>query len=304
MHPSYRDLVIDELASQAELRTRFLQRMSLQGIKLAISDSGGAEGNRVFPLMADSKSWELLRERCVQIVDNTDVGEISDLLTILSNAIARSKSQQATYELKQTLSAVCDATRAKWDRTRAIFDPDDFLAYCRASLLITPLPPLPRVEASWNAHVQAFRDALTKATTGEWLSPDLVQEWAELLQAVNKNEPRFLRQVGFPEAFKSDVEQLIEVVTGEIAIGADEPSYEDLKSEADRLEILADCVESLEDVIPALRTRLRELRASLAEKIESLEEEASHLSHEPDFDDNEDRYPSEEFDIEALFEDL
>ena len=45
MHPSYRDLVIDELARDAHLQQAFLSSTGLGGIKLAISDTGGASGD-------------------------------------------------------------------------------------------------------------------------------------------------------------------------------------------------------------------------------------------------------------------
>ena len=43
-HPSYRDLVIEELTQHSQLQLQFLESMSLEGIKLAISDSGGIAG--------------------------------------------------------------------------------------------------------------------------------------------------------------------------------------------------------------------------------------------------------------------
>jgi hypothetical protein len=68
IHPSYRDLVIDELAADPELRTQFLRSASLEGVKLAVSDTGGQEGLRRLPFMLSAESWDVLEERALVIV--------------------------------------------------------------------------------------------------------------------------------------------------------------------------------------------------------------------------------------------
>jgi hypothetical protein len=70
MHPSYRDLVIDELSADPGLQHEFLSSMGLSGIKLAISDTGGKEGERRFPLMNLHDSWEILDSRCIWVAQN------------------------------------------------------------------------------------------------------------------------------------------------------------------------------------------------------------------------------------------
>jgi hypothetical protein len=50
IHPSYRDLVIEELSTDSALKHEFLENTNLDGIKLALSDTGGAGGARKFPL--------------------------------------------------------------------------------------------------------------------------------------------------------------------------------------------------------------------------------------------------------------
>jgi hypothetical protein len=50
VHPSWRDLVIDELAADADARRRFLARCTIDGLVLALSTGGGASGERALPL--------------------------------------------------------------------------------------------------------------------------------------------------------------------------------------------------------------------------------------------------------------
>jgi hypothetical protein len=87
IHPSYRDLVIDELTVDPELRTQFLRRASLEGVKLAISDTGGQEGLRRLPFMVSAESWEVLEERSIAIV--RDLDQERDLLEVFSSAAER-----------------------------------------------------------------------------------------------------------------------------------------------------------------------------------------------------------------------
>src|SRR5439155_7968902 len=61
IHPSYRDLVIDELTNDLQLQTIFLNNASLQGLQLALSEAGGASGARDFPFLGSDASWEALR---------------------------------------------------------------------------------------------------------------------------------------------------------------------------------------------------------------------------------------------------
>jgi hypothetical protein len=60
MHPSYRDLVVDELVRTDSLRTKFLGSAGVEGIRLALSVSGGAQGSRRFPFIVAGNDWEIL----------------------------------------------------------------------------------------------------------------------------------------------------------------------------------------------------------------------------------------------------
>jgi hypothetical protein len=63
IHPSYRDLVIEQLRDGGSLKSEFLNRMNVAGIKLALSDAGGSTGRLRFPLITSSRDWDVLRER-------------------------------------------------------------------------------------------------------------------------------------------------------------------------------------------------------------------------------------------------
>lgn len=67
IHPSCRDLTIQELARHVALRRRFLRNCSTAGIELAMSPGGGAAGERMVPLLLDAQDWEILKERAIAL---------------------------------------------------------------------------------------------------------------------------------------------------------------------------------------------------------------------------------------------
>ena len=67
-HPSYRDLVIEELGHSAEFRAEFLSLMDHRGIALAISSAGGALGLRQFPLLVTQVDWNSFAARVVVVI--------------------------------------------------------------------------------------------------------------------------------------------------------------------------------------------------------------------------------------------
>src|SRR6185437_13150817 len=68
VHPTWRDLVIERLAADAELRHRFLGRCGPHGVVLALSTGGGARGERRLPLLRDDKDWDAVGDRIYALV--------------------------------------------------------------------------------------------------------------------------------------------------------------------------------------------------------------------------------------------
>ena len=60
VHPSWRDLVIEALAEDAETRRHFLPRCGVDGAAVALSGGGGAAGERERPLLRCDADWDAL----------------------------------------------------------------------------------------------------------------------------------------------------------------------------------------------------------------------------------------------------
>jgi hypothetical protein len=326
IHPSCRDLVIEELAREHDLQSKFLGSMSLQGIKLAISDSGGATGDRHMPLMNYRGNWDLLTNRCLKVVASGTQDDITDLLTALTSAATNTTDSERKSYLCEAIASVCETARNKWDSNSSSLSTEDLTAYCDASILLTPLASIPKLDSSWKFHLDAMEEAVEHAENNDVLNPRPLHKWVAFTTAVHNNEPRFLRTVGFPGKLAADINRLIAVIDSELEIELDDDSADDYNAEAERLESLKSAIDSLikllpweveetghdeydPNAIPAeltdLRTQLIKYSGKLRNKAKDLSKTAAELTGpEPGHDDNGHGRSEDYFDVDGLFSDL
>ena len=148
MHPSYRDLIIDELANSNPARVRFLQQMSISGIKLAISDTGGAIGERTLPLLKDNASWELFKTRCLEVASNASWYERFQLLTTLGDAVKHFNTSGIKNKITDIIIYVCKAITIKWESDKAEITSYELSVFVRSSLHTKPLVGMPDLRHS------------------------------------------------------------------------------------------------------------------------------------------------------------
>jgi hypothetical protein len=305
IHPSYRDLVIEELVNDPAINLEFLQTMPLKGIKLAISDSGGASGERCFPLMTTSKSWKLLHDRCLQLASEKSPWEITGLLEALRSAATNAPDLETRYRLVHVIKSVCEEARKKWDLEGTALGADDLAAYCEAGLLVSPLPPVPNLEASWNKVETEVRTGFNEYDPQTPLEPYLLGNWVDLAVQIKRNEPRFLKQIGFPTKHSGDFVRLIEILQQEMSWEDFSDSSEELRDEAERLNSIAENLETLAPLVPMYKTNLVKTAKELSDKASRLEDQAAEIEPpEPDADPDSYGGSPDNFDIDGLFSDL
>ena len=95
VHPSWRDLVIDELARDAEARRRFVQHCSVDGLLLALSHGGGETGERAVPLLVRDADWDAAAERIHELVPELRDADLLRVLTSLMSAFAEADARTA-----------------------------------------------------------------------------------------------------------------------------------------------------------------------------------------------------------------
>ncbi len=153
MHPSYRDLVIDELHQHATLRKKFLTHAGLGGLSLALSTAGGAEGSRRFPLMESNGDWAIVTRRGRELATNPAM--VSQLITIAANAVSDANPSERKDVLK-LLRELCEMGSRTWNEAKFAIKRSDLQVYYNASILVSPLPPMPDLSVIWDETVCIF----------------------------------------------------------------------------------------------------------------------------------------------------
>jgi hypothetical protein len=168
IHPSYRDLVIEELEKDENRAMRFLECCSLEGIKLAVSVAGGAKGQRQFPLMSAPGSWDILEDRLVEIIrDSPNERRVADTLSIMRTATtAASPSGHVQNRLAKILSSCCEAAKLRWDGVDAVLDSSVIEEFFDASMCLIPPPTMPALLRTLTCHRSSAQNA-----TGVQLKP-------------------------------------------------------------------------------------------------------------------------------------
>jgi hypothetical protein len=119
VHPSWRDLVIEQLAGDAPARRRFLAASGIDGLMLALSHAGGTAGERQLPLMLSDGDWDALGDAGHQLLHQGDVHDVARLLIALSGAVDGAPSGAASDRQRReavTLAATSlNTVKRNWD---------------------------------------------------------------------------------------------------------------------------------------------------------------------------------------------
>jgi len=195
VHPSWRDLVIDQLERDPVRRRTFLERCGVEGALLAVSVGGGSTGHRNLPLLVEDADWDALLGHVEALVADLDTPERVRLLRQVSEAVADRAHQDdrravaeldafAVRLLESILPAGIDATALvllqEWYALAGVVDaalaPPDL-----ARLWIEMVPT-----AAWRLRSAADVAAL--------------ESWVTLIDILGRHDPGAFRRFGFPEA--------------------------------------------------------------------------------------------------------
>lgn len=307
IHPSYRDLVIEKVSNDTKMSKRLLEFGSIDIIKLAISDTGGQEGERRLPLLTSNEQWEIFRERCLELVDEitNDDSIISLLVTLRSSYLNSSEKSTERDKISQISKEILERLNNKWNANEKELTPQILDAYFRLSLIVTPLPSSPNVKCSWDSTFKKFKKGI-KLSKNSAFDIDLFSPWIELLYIIKNNEPRFLKQVSFTEQYREIIKGFIELTKNELNFEGMNDSVEEVRAFAEKFSKTAEILETLSLVTEwNVFSEIEQLSKEFEMKVKELEEKAIEL--EPPEEDPEESNPEdfkEDFDIDKLFSDL
>jgi hypothetical protein len=184
VHPSWRDLVIGELASTPEERHRFLRSCGVNGASLALSSAGGAEGAVERPLLCGDADWDALGDGLHALCGN-DIDEPEAIL--LLRALA---DVELDAEAENLIRLVLK--RLGWSG-KAI-SVDAIGAWTAVSARLDPPPEPPAVAMTW----LELEPAAAPRTPTEM---EQMSDWLRLAELLHRHDPELLDGLGFPQRY-------------------------------------------------------------------------------------------------------
>ena len=176
VHPSWRDLVIEETAAAPAARQAFLRACTLDGLLLALSVAGGT-GSRSLPLLRSDTDWDLLADRLAELVPALEPPDTTRLLVSLEEALAA----RADPELGAVAAGVLRLL-ARRGLTVALLE-----RWLELRRQLTDRPAIPDLTALW---IELEPSAAASAAE--------VDDWVTLVALLRDHDPDTLARFGFP----------------------------------------------------------------------------------------------------------
>jgi hypothetical protein len=207
VHPSWRDLVIDELHGDRDARRRFLRVCGPYGAGLVLSREGGRAGERALPLLVDDGDWDVFTDRVAELLRELEDRELARLLVACAPGFDAGLGAARRAELRSLAEYVLGATRRAWDRQRRALPVFLVEAWYEANgSLPEPLDP-PQMGPTWaELHPAAL------AFGGDHAELRRTDEWLALAQALTAHDPDTVHALGFPERETATLERLVAAV--------------------------------------------------------------------------------------------
>lgn len=303
IHPSYRDLVIEELARDPDLLLAFLRNCSLEGIKLAISEAGGYEGERRLPLVLAEASWVALAYRCEEYAKTAMPEKVGRLLEAILGTLEHEPAGGSVFSsLTGILGRVCEEAQRRWDADGTLLPAAVLEKYERARRRFCPQVPPIQLGATWESR---SADLWESIRLGIVQSPELVAEWIHLVEVLEEYRSEFFENEVIREGYSSYLGQLAETVEYEAGVEPWDVETWHLEDESNRLFELAEALRDFEPqtqgVAVSFEGSSRSLRTKARELSDHSEEDDDAYEHAAPA---RPRKQKREFNVKALFEDL
>jgi hypothetical protein len=260
VHPSWRDLVIEELIQDRSARQRLLRESSIEGILLAVSTAGGASGERLLPLMREDEDWDVLADRLAMLIRDLDEPDLTRLFVSLAEARAAMPSD-GRRELDALASYTLELVARRWNRERAVIAVGVLASWFEfAEELPEPLTP-PELAPTWIELLPTDRIDLNSQS-------DLARldDWTALTELLIEHAPDALTAFGFPENHGEVIGAFVE------GVRRASPAREPLA----RRELLVRILGRLSALAPKYAERAAEIAIGLASVREEAELPATY----------------------------
>jgi hypothetical protein len=191
VHPSWRDLVVEELVRDSKARRTFLLDSSIEGLLLALSTAGGEAGERVVPLLVEDADWDALADRIGSLGTELDGPAITRLLMALAEARATVDDQRDELDALAVYALACIARR--WDETRAVIQVGLLSVWFELAADLPERPAPPDFATTWIELLPAEHPHLDDdVELARW------DEWTALAELLMEHVPQALVTFAFP----------------------------------------------------------------------------------------------------------
>ncbi len=308
IHPSCRDLAIEELAASSVDRQRFLQNCSEAGLFLASSLAGGQSGDRQLPLLQTAGDWAHFTSRARAVAKNN--GTVLKILwrnyqQLLKNSDKSPGLKPFVALMRAALKEVLDQLTAQAVAARAYSNPEAFeilMEVCR-ELEVTSTVDLTE---AWDDCLEDVNN-WAKGHYSPWEDDRVPGDVAKFINMLHELQPAEVEKPTAREKMGQVMAALIERGEEESNSYYQGPEDNDERSKrADGYETLGKAFDALSE-LPFLNEEtvggLSSAAAHFSSEAQSLREE---LPGEPDYD-GESRYGSsaaEDINVDELFKDL
>ena len=209
VHPSWRDLVIEQLAEDAAARRRFLAACGVDGVVLALSREGGIGGERTMPLLRDDADWDVLGSRVSELGRSVEDHDLARIMVALREALEDASDPGLRRELTPLARSVLTRSARRWDAERRAVAPFLLEAWYTLNWVADGRVVPPTLAYSW---VELHPG--TPAPGGGLARAELVRadEWLALAHVLARYDPDALAALGFFGADRELLKRLIRAI--------------------------------------------------------------------------------------------
>ncbi len=208
VHPSWRDLVINELREDAAARRRFLRACGVHGAMLALSQEGGIAGERTLPLLVTDADWDELGDRLRQLLRVLEDQDIARVLLALGGVLSADVDASQKREARSLAQHLLEATSRSWDKQHRPLPVFLVEGWYALNDLARELANPPRLGPTW-AELYPGSPPVHGLERAELTRAD---EWLALVQTLYRYDPAALRALGFFERAQELLEHLVDAI--------------------------------------------------------------------------------------------
>jgi hypothetical protein len=198
------------------------------------------------------------------LVREVPLDEIVGIIVTLAEALTVWAGAPQEEMLRQWAAATLDPARMRWCNEVEL-TVRELKEFFQLSERLKPLPPLPDISGTWFEYVKAARSEVSKL---DWLfeMPN-TKAWLELVGILRDNEPRFLRQIGFPTEYEGLITQICDAAEEYVNAERKLASAGSYESPISTLEAVDDICSLLAVASPSNKARTVSIRQAVKRKI-------------------------------------